>query len=676
MKKRMHYLLQAMSFIFLISSVQAQQLDWASKVGYPATNEFYTDISTDTAGNVYTLGQFSGTIDFDPGAGVFNLTSAGFDVFISKVDKNGNFISARGMQIYGKRIATDIAGNVYLTGSFSGNKNFDHSGGFTAYNSPGQGDIFLVKIGPSDNFIWAKHFQGGSNLDEPNSINVDDLGNIYLTGSFSDPVDFDPSAGTTILTPVGIKDIFVAKLNTNGGLVWAKSIGGINDEEGRTIAVDADYNVVVAGIFRDTIDFNPGAGTAILETAGMGDAFVCKFDSSGNFVWANGIGSFFDDQAVDIVVDAAGNIAAIGTFYGAVDFDPSPAVQLLTSAGNDGFLAKWSANGSLLWANPLSSAGVDASYSISKDSDDNLYLTGGYGGTTDFDPSANTYMVSGGPVVSKFQSDGALVWAKSIGTNGGSMIIEIDDFGDICMLGNFNSTQTLDFDPSPNTFSLTAGSTDVFTWKWLQCEVAGATLTPTACGSYTAPNGHIYNNTGSYTVLLPTSTGCDSVLTINLNITPINLSVTQNGNTLTANALGAAYQWIDCANNTIISGQTNQSFTPTASGNYAVIITENGCSDTSSCYNVIINGIDQISALQTFSIYPNPSNGTFQLVFDALTLLDNANVEIYTLCGEKIYQAAIRNTSTQINLEHPSSGIYFVKIYDNQTTITRKVIIN
>ena len=136
---------------------------------------------------------------------------------------------------------------------------------------------------------------GGTSNDYGNSIAVDASGNIYTTGYFAGTVDFDPSAGTYNLTSAGGNDIFISKLDASGNFVWAKQLGGTNDEKGNSIVVDASGNIYTTGNFAGTVDFDPGAGTFGLASTGNYDIFISKLDASGYFVWAKKMGGTSSD---------------------------------------------------------------------------------------------------------------------------------------------------------------------------------------------------------------------------------------------------------------------------------------------------------------------------------------------------------------------------------------------
>jgi hypothetical protein len=175
---------------------------------------------------------------------------------------------------------------------------------------------------------------GGSSLDIGYSITVDSSGNVYTLGIFRGTADFDPGAGTTNLTSAGINDLFVSKLDSSGALLWVKSFGGSENEIGYEIAVDSSGNVYTTGYFPGTADFDPGAGISNLTAVGSDDGFVSKLDSSGNFVWAKSFGGSSSDYLKSITFDSSGNIYTTGGFRDTVDFDPGAGTANLTSAGS------------------------------------------------------------------------------------------------------------------------------------------------------------------------------------------------------------------------------------------------------------------------------------------------------------------------------------------------------
>ncbi|MBW8050346.1 MAG: T9SS type A sorting domain-containing protein [Cytophagales bacterium] len=379
--------------IFFAKYDAAGNLLWAKSIGSTSFDQGFS-IAVDGTSNVYLTGTFTGTADFDPGAGTANLTSVGsLDIFFAKYNSAGNFLWAKNIggggipDDQGWDITVDVMSNVYLIGIFSGIVDFDPDIiGIANLTSSGSRDIFVAKYNSAGNFLWANAL-GGTSFDEGFSIAVDGTGNVYVTGHFGGTADFDPGAGIANLTSVGINDIFFAKYNSAGNFLWAKSIGSTSFDEGLSIAVDGTHNVYLTGSITGTADFDPGAGTANLTPVGSADIFFAKYNSAGNFLWANVLGGTSYDEGFGIAVDGSGNVHLTGIFSDIVDFDPGAGTANLISVGSfDIFLAKYNTNGNYLSSKSIGSTSFDQGFDIAVDGINNVYLTGSFSNTADFDP--------------------------------------------------------------------------------------------------------------------------------------------------------------------------------------------------------------------------------------------------------------------------------------------------
>jgi CHU_C Type IX secretion signal domain/IPT/TIG domain/Beta-propeller repeat len=317
---------------------------WAKSMGSVKDDNAYS-IATDASQNVYTTGGYEALADFDPGAGTFNLPDpiSGSAIFVSKLDMDGNFGWAISLgagnayNIAGFSVATDLSGNVYTTGTFRATIDFDPGAGVSNLTSAtfSADDIFILKLTSSGSFAWAKSM-GSSNEDQGQSIVIDVAGNVVTTGYFAGTVDFDPGAGVFNLTGFGVDDIFISKLDANGNFLWAKQLGGIEEDDGFSVATDAAGNIYTTGFFQEVADFDPGTGIFNLTAVGTTyDIFISKLDANGNFVWATSIGSTGNDYGRAITTDGSGNAIITGNFKLTADFNPGAATLNLTSAGND-----------------------------------------------------------------------------------------------------------------------------------------------------------------------------------------------------------------------------------------------------------------------------------------------------------------------------------------------------
>jgi len=485
--------------VFGVLPVQATPsatFGWAKSMG-GTSDDFGISIATDSSGNIYTTGYFQGTVDFDPGVGTSNLTSTGgYDIFISKLDNSGNFVWAKSMGgasgAFGLSITLDSSGNIYTTGHFDGTADFDPSAGIS--NLTGSGDVFVSKLDSNGNFVWAKSM-GGMSSDIGRGIALDSSGNVYTTGYFSGTADFDPSAGTSNLTSAGSGDIFVSKLDSNGNFVWAKSMGGASDDDSWSITVGSSSNVYMTGYFQSTADFDPGAGISNLTSAGSYEIFISKLDSNGDFVWAKSMGGASGDSGFAITLDSSDNIYTTGYFRLTADFDPGIGVSNLTSAGgNDILISKLDSSGNFVWAKSMGGTSHDYGFAITLDSSGHIYTTGYFDDTADFDPGAGiSNLTSAGSsdiFVSKLDTSGNFVWIKGMGgmSSDHGYGISLDSSGDVYTTGDFASVS--DFDPSAGTTNLTsAGLADIFVTK----------LTVTPQIYYVKSNAGGLNNGSSWT---------------------------------------------------------------------------------------------------------------------------------------------------------------------------------
>ncbi len=457
-----------------VAALHGQDFSWARGLGGTQDDGGY-DVTTDAAGNVYVTGYFGGTVDFDPGAGVANMTSAGEDdVFVLKLDSAGAFVWVR--QLGGSNserslnVTVDAAGNIYTTGWFEGTADFDPGAGIANLASTGEFNAFISKLDSSGNFVWAKALKG-TGYSQGDDVAVDAGGNVYSAGYFSGSVDFDPGSGVASLTPAGNEDVYVSKLDSAGNFVWARRIGGSDYDWANGLALDANSNVYTTGVFGGTVDFDPGAGGANLTSAGDNDIFVLKLDSAGAFVWARQLGGSDSDGGLQVAVDAGGSVYTTGWFAATADFDPGGGVANLASTGEfNAFISKLDSGGDFVWAKALKGTGYSQGDDVAVDAGGNVYTAGYFSGSVDFDPGSGVASLTPAGnedvYVSKLDSAGNFVWARRMGgpeydwaTN-----IALDGDGNIYTSGVFGGT--VDFDPGADVFNLTSsGGDDIFISK-------------------------------------------------------------------------------------------------------------------------------------------------------------------------------------------------------------------
>ena len=292
-------------------------------------------------------------------------------------------------------IKVDALGNVLTTGYYSYVADFDpgpltYTLGVSVTNS---GGIFVSKLDAAGNFVWAKAVANNSNSNLGLGIDVDASGNVYTTGYFFNTLDFDPSPSTYTLTSFGSYDIYVSKLDVLGNFVWAKQMGGTAGDQGNGIAVDGTGNVYTTGGYEATADFDPGVGTYTFNVATNG-TFVSKLDALGNFVWAKKF-TGGNDAGSCIALDAYKNIYISGSFIFPMYLNSSSGLITLTSSGSqDVFVLRIDSLGNLINGKSFGSSTGDYGNAIAVDASNNVYTTGSFQSTVDFDPDATTYTLS------------------------------------------------------------------------------------------------------------------------------------------------------------------------------------------------------------------------------------------------------------------------------------------
>ncbi len=599
----------------------AQQFEWAKNMGGSGSDQGLS-ITVDNSKYVYTTGRFPGTADFDPGSGIVNLTSKGGE------------------------------------------------------------DIYVCKLNESGELVWAKSI-GGGGADFGQSITVDASGNVYVTGVFNSTVDFDPGTGTHDLTSVGEYDIFILKLDSSGNFLWAKSIGGPFTEYGNSIVLDAWGNIYITGWFNSSVDFDPGSGTNFLISQGNMDVYIAKFDNDGNFVWAKNMGGSGFDYGYAIDVDLAGYLYIIGKFQNTVDFDPGTGVSNLTSNGGyDIFVSKFDTSGNFIWVKGIGGTATDQGNSIKADGNGNIYTTGFFQATVDFDPNAGKYELSAIPAistflqgqdifVSKLDSSGNFFWAVSIGGKGSDegLSIALDPAGNIYTTGRLSDGSQADFDPGPDSFNLTSnGSVDVFLSK---LDNEGKFVWAANMGGVGGDNGNsiIVDNSGNlYTTGIfgggspdfdpgtakfnLTSNGLIDIFVHKMNCGDTNLVLIQETTDCIGYTIGAQTH--------LESGIYTHKFAKTS-----------GCDSTIILDLTVLTDLGVQISVNEYELSTSISYNTYQWIKNGVAI-PNATDSMYTATENGDYQVAVTN----INGCADTSPIYRVSnitVIDNAIDIDKYI---
>ena len=477
---------------FYFTNAQTPTFEWGKMFGNNQ-NLYVYDNATDANGNVYLTGEYSGTVDFDPGAGTFNQTAnatGGRDIFILKLDVSGALgwvktYGGTGID-FGQRIAVDNAGNIYVGGRYQNTVTFTGFGGFS---SNGDYDGFLLKIDATGTLQWVLDLSGGG-TEGFLGITTDASGNVFTTGFFNTASATLGGLNSTFttLTRAGASanyDFFVAKYNSNGERMWSNTTGAGYDEISYGIALTDDNKVVTVGSFKGySVDFNPGLASNLLYSNSNSSTtgFIQVLEAgNGNFSWARSLGSSSNDNVLDVAT-ANNNIYVTGFFSGSVgDFNTTGSGggdQIGKVGAIDSFIAKYTTNSTFVWVKQIrGTTGSDvkgASITV-KGTPERVYASGTFTSQVYLNPASSTTHISafGGrdAFVVSLDDAGLYQWGGSVRSmdNEDAWGLSIDDNYNVYMTG-YSASGNIALNPFANNTvpnNSTTGN-DVFVVKLAQ----------------------------------------------------------------------------------------------------------------------------------------------------------------------------------------------------------------
>lgn len=477
------YLYLLLSTLNLFS--QEYNLDWAKPISGGSDVQIRKNV-VDSNNNIYVTGNFIGSVDFDPSLNDYILTSPSStynnnsDIFIAKYNVDGNLVWAKqligsGIADYGLSIDIDSNGNIYTTGYFSQNVDFNPSpSGYNSINVSGFPHAYLLKLDNNGNYIWAKHIiSSASSIGYQVKIHN---GNIFLTGSFYGNSDFDFSSNIFQLgTNSTQEDGFIAKYDLDGDFIWAKKYGGIGiGEILQGINFDSNNNIYTTGYIRASTTTGSTLidGITSVQFFGQDDILIIKTNSLGELIWAKSFGSSnYDYSWGNVSIDDNDNIYITGQFRNTIDFndDPSDTFNLSTYFIN-GFLLKINSNGVFQNAIRIGGNGDHTPCLQSLISQNQITLFGKFSGTADFDNSTNDYVLSSSGLediyILNLDLNLNFLNVKKIGGNGNQYFGGVSyENGNLYITGSFNGDTNFDLLGGSNILT-PVGNYDSFITKY------------------------------------------------------------------------------------------------------------------------------------------------------------------------------------------------------------------
>jgi|GEM_PF-2951397 len=580
-------------------------------------------------GNVLLIGNIrSGfgmpnEIDMNPDPSVTNtLTTYGEDLFIAKYSGNtGDYIWARQIQSFNSEandgrvefssygvyslyntVDLDNQDNITICGTFYGYVDFElmDPEPDSVYEGGVYGTAFIVQYNPNGETNWLL-WNGPGNEGYGFAVKSDQSGNIYYTGAYSLPLNLADNG--IFLYKISEGDVSWSNIINTGNVFYSASAGSSEFASG--LAIDNAGNVYMSGLFKSTVDFDPGPGVSTLEyisSLPIQCGFLAKYSSSGNYIWAKRI--------------AGGSVNT-----------PPGGISTPTITDENKLIC---------------------TISITQD------LNNPYG---DIDPGSGV-VDTFGSFIAICDTGANLNLFKRVKSTG-YMVVKGQG---IYLYGTYQDSVDFDLVTPNGQFYQEGLIPSVYFAKYNQCPDATYNTTASFCQGETYTFGsESISEPGTYYNTFSTANECDSIVVLTLSMTTVDTNVIQNGNTLSASANGDAYQWIDCSNNSNIENATSQNFTPSAPGNYKVEVTQNGCTAQSNCHEVNPVNINDITAFSTINIFPNPTQSDIT-IYSSQAI--NATLAITDITGRIIatYEPMAPWTTYAINISSLSNGLYFLKI--------------
>jgi hypothetical protein len=399
------------------------------------------DVTNDASGNIFTLGNFNGTVDFDPGSATSNVTSL--------------------------------------------------SGG------GGLGNMFLTRSDSLGNLVWVKSFLSQQSV-EAGSVSLDSAGNILVVGNFLGSVDFDPGAGTALRTASGLRDIFVVKLSGSGNFLWVRTFGNVSNDISTSVATDASNAIYVGGQFEGTVDFDPGAGNTNSSSGGSFAGFVLKLTSSGNFSWVQSGNSTSGLSRVEDLVVQGNQVYAVGKNLTVVQVEHVNVLALNRQTGSVIYERKFDATISLQLGGiaAYSDGSVVFGGSLTPSVSNGQLQQGSI--TFDSHTVATPSQMTSAFLV-RLDANGSTRWAKSMPASRVEIsTVTMSPAGDICIGGDVEGS--MDADPGAGVMSVGSGTGDVFVavyssdgnLRWARSTTSDVKLSGQSCGGLAfLPNGSV-----------------------------------------------------------------------------------------------------------------------------------------------------------------------------------------
>lgn len=577
-------------------------INWQKAYGGTSSEHLYNIKNTDDGGYIIAGYTYSEDVDITQNFGRC-------DYWIIKLDSEGNKMWQKSYGGSEWEMAYDISqtydGGYILVGHSNSND------GHVSMNN-GEDDFWIVRLDEFGEIIWQKSY-GGSHSEWPFAVKQSSDGSFVIAG-WSDSNDGDVSGNH------GLRDYWILKLDPLGNLIWEKSLGGSGQDIARSIDVTFDGGYIIAG-------YTYSEDGDVTDQVGSSDYWIVKLDVDGNISWEKSLGSpgfdnaFSIEQTMDFGYIVAGCSNGVG---GNVSGN---------KGSSDYWVVKLDVSGDIIWEKNLGGTGTDMAQSISQ-TNDGGYIVGGLSYSDDGDVSGNHG--SSDYWIVKLNSNGSIEWELNVGGSeleSARSVVQSPD-GTFTLAGN---TRSNDGDISENQ-----GAYDY--WVVNLCASFSSTDTISACDTYMAPDGQVYDQSGIYTSVIPNTSACDSTLIIDLTINHSN-----------------EYSQVETALDSFTWPVNGQTYTD--SGIYMEVLTNQAGCDSTVVLNLSMEytGLEENMSLN-LKVYPNPTTNLITIQSESVL---NNEFKIYDQQGREVMNGKLTGKNTEVSFDKLSRGTYTIQVDGN-----------
>lgn len=540
-------------------------------------------------------------------------------------------------------------------------------------------DAFLASFSANGNFQNVISYGNGKIL----ALHIDQNDQLFLTGmmTFNDEWDMDPGPGIYPLTPAAqaFSEFVLAKYDATGKLIWANQTYGEDDAPGNSsisgmhLGTDESGHVFASGQFSGSgavISFKLGTNPVKVTTGAGTDFYLARFQSSnGTPDWVRVIsGKKYDNTLRAMAVRPDGQIILAGGFRdtATVLIPGGMPVKLVPfpsqPAADDIFLVSYNAAGQLHWAHALAGAGTEWAGGLSWTANGDFWVFGKLGTSPiDFDPGPGQHEVQAfGLFLARFDEEAVLKWVYTLPADYAFQLISLDENG--ILAGARTSASGADFDLTPRIQKIGGTDRRGVVVRYNTCDIRWTTAETGLCaGGQILLDSQVIESAGTYSGVLSDQVGCDSVVTLTVSLIEVDTAVEATETSLMALNSQATFQWIDCGTGLPVAGATDALFLPDKSGTYAVIIVQDGCMDTTSCYQVTIVSTENPDSEKAWAVWPIPAVDVLVVESD-LMMTGPTVIEIWTAGGQLAdqFQIMLPTQKVVLPVAHLGEGSYLI----------------